>query len=94
MAEERPQPWPLTFEVKHQVNQLFHELIHQSWGTIAPPPSTGWEPCCDVTETYKAIVVEIESPGVKREDVWVEVEGDVLRITKANGFSGRAHSTG
>jgi len=34
-----------------------------------------------MVETDEAIVVDVELPGVKPEDVHLEVEGDVLRIT-------------
>jgi len=32
-------------------------------------------------ETPEAIIVEVELPGVRHEDVRIEVEGDTLRIT-------------
>jgi len=38
-------------------------------------------PLADVEETDDAYVVDIELPGVKREDVSVEVSGDHLKVT-------------
>jgi HSP20 family protein len=40
-----------------------------------------------MAETTEAIIVEAELPGVERQDVHIEVEGNVLRI------SGERHST-
>jgi HSP20 family protein len=39
-----------------------------------------WAPCVDVTEDGKEFVVKAELPEVKKEDVKVTVENDVLTI--------------
>lgn len=39
-----------------------------------------WSPSVDITEDEKEFVVKAELPDVKREDVKVTVEGDVLTI--------------
>ena len=39
-----------------------------------------WAPCVDITEDNKEFVVEAELPEVKKEDVKVTVEDDVLTI--------------
>jgi HSP20 family protein len=41
----------------------------------------GWIPAVDVEETEDAYVLEAEVPGVKREDVNIEVSGNELAIT-------------
>ncbi|KAA8964336.1 Hsp20/alpha crystallin family protein [Mycobacterium sp.] len=40
-----------------------------------------WMPAADVTETKDSYVVEVELPGVRREDVDVELSGDELVIS-------------
>ena len=40
-----------------------------------------WLPAADVSETDAAYVVEIELPGVRREDVDVELDGNELVVT-------------
>lgn len=39
-----------------------------------------WRPATDVIETDKEIVLKAELPGVKKEDVSVEIEGNTLTI--------------
>jgi HSP20 family protein len=87
MAEDRPQPLQPSSEVQNEVRRLFQELIHQPWATRSPSATTGWQPSCDIAETAEAIIVEVEIPGVERQDVRIEVEGDVLHI------SGERHTT-
>jgi HSP20 family protein len=81
MAEEQTQSVRPFLEVQQEVRRLFQELVHQPWGGPGPNRDTRWQPCCDMVETDEAIVVDVELPGVKPEDVHLEVEGDMLRIT-------------
>lgn len=81
MAENRPQAIGAFFEVQQEVHRLFDELVRQSWGARTSSASTGWQPCCDMVETDEAIIVEIELPGVDRQDVSIDVHDDILRIT-------------
>jgi HSP20 family protein len=79
MGEELPsRPF---FPVQEEVRRLFQELIHQPWGGQGSPEIGNWQPHVDMCETPEAIIVEVELPGVRREDVRIEIEGDVLHIT-------------
>lgn len=69
------------FPVQEEVRRLFQEIIHQPWGGRGFSESSTWQPCVDMCETPEAIIVEVELPGVRREDVRIELEGDVLHIT-------------
>lgn len=40
----------------------------------------GWAPLADVTETDEAYLVEVELPGVKRDDITVDLAGTELSI--------------
>lgn len=40
-----------------------------------------WRPSCDVHETDQAYVISAAVPGAKKEDVSVELEGNVLRLS-------------
>ena len=74
MGEETPlRPF---FPVQEEVRRMFQELIHQPWGGRGFSETSNWQPCVDMCETPEAIIVEVELPGVRREDVRIEVEGD------------------
>lgn len=40
-----------------------------------------WQPLADVTETEQAYEVEVEVPGLRRDDVTIEAVGNELTIT-------------
>jgi HSP20 family protein len=50
-------------------------------------PLTAWVPPCDVYETDKEIVVKAEIPGLKKEDVFVSIENNVLMIRGERKFA-------
>jgi len=39
-----------------------------------------WTPACDIYETEKAIVLKVELPGIKKEEVSVSIENNLLTI--------------
>jgi HSP20 family protein len=80
MAEAQPSGVRPFVEVQQEVRRLFQELVHQPWGGQGLPHTSSWQPCCDMVETDDAILVDVELPGVQREDVRLAVEGDVLHI--------------
>jgi HSP20 family protein len=50
-------------------------------------PLTTWAPPCDIYETDKEIVVKAEIPGLKKEDVFVSIENNVLTIRGERKFA-------
>ena len=55
-------------------------LVNRFWGDMVPRNNGGWSPRVDVNETDEAIQVHAELPGMKREDVKVSFEKNVLTI--------------
>ena len=80
MAEEQPPSVRPFVEGQQEIRRLFQELVHQLWGAQDSSNASKWQPCCDMVETDDAILVDVELPGVKREDVRLEVVGDMLHI--------------
>ena len=68
-----------------QVTDRMRRLLEQTFGSFGwASPMTeraGWSPPVDLEETDDAYVVEAELPGVKRDDVSVELIGNELTIT-------------
>ncbi len=58
---------------KDPVSELFGELTDRL-------RSDHWQPALDVYETATAVVVQVELPGVAREDVAIKLDGKRLRI--------------
>jgi HSP20 family protein len=59
----------------------FGRLVEESWSLAT------WSPACDIYETDNEIVVKAELPEVKREDVKVSIENNVLTIHGERKFS-------
>jgi HSP20 family protein len=80
-ASERWQP----FGELEQMSERMRRMLEQTFGDFGwqslPTETTGWSPLVDIEEQDDAYVVEAELPGVKRQDVKVEVVGHELMIT-------------
>ena len=49
-------------------------------------PLTAWTPPCDIYETEKEIVLKTELPEIKREDVHITIENNVLTLRGERKF--------
>ena len=79
------------------------EMVHTlalPWGDVALSPHThvrrvaeegSWAPRCDVHETDEGLQIHAELPGVRKEDVGVELKDGVMTIT---GKKQERHETG
>lgn len=59
-------------------NDLFDENFDRSWAQ--PTPST-WHPAVDVLESKDSYLIRAELPGMKREDIKVEVKDGTLVLS-------------
>lgn len=80
-----PERWEPLGELD-QVTQSMRRMLDQTFGTFGwPTPllseAVGWSPLVDIEEQDDAYVIEAEVPGVKRDDVNIEVVGNELAIT-------------
>jgi HSP20 family protein len=67
-----------------QVTERMRRMLDQTFGGFAwgrPTEAAGWSPLVDIEEQDDAYVLEAELPGVKREDVDIEVVGNEIQIT-------------
>jgi HSP20 family protein len=86
LAERRSSGQPQRYEPfseLEQVNERMRRLLEQTLGGFGAPSSSGagWSPFVDIEETDEAYVIEAELPGVKREDVNIELVGNEVTIT-------------
>lgn len=64
-------------DLRHRMNRLFQD----SDGTQnAPAPGT-WVPPVDVSESPTEIVIQIELPGLRKDEIDIQLTGDTLRIS-------------
>ncbi|MBX6391988.1 MAG: Hsp20 family protein, partial [Burkholderiales bacterium] len=59
----------------------FDELIRRMWQPLQWEPETSMGIKIDVEEDDKAYTVKAEMPGVKKEDIKVEVDGNRVTIS-------------
>lgn len=64
----------LPTRLSREVDRLFDELIHRPWGFGRPAKGEIWNPQLDLYETDTAFVLEVDLPGMKQEDVSVEIQ--------------------
>ncbi len=71
-------------DMERQMERLWERVGFGPWPAFAPfrrfwEPPAGWMPRMDVYEKGGWVVVKVELPGLKREDVQVEVDaGDLV----------------
>jgi HSP20 family protein len=61
---------------RREVDRLFREFF----GEERTPAARGWTPSVDIYETPAEVVVQAELPGVKREDIQIELTDDRLTL--------------
>lgn len=77
------------FGLRREIDRLFDDM--------AGSANTRWTPAVDVRETEKSLAIDVELPGIKPENVEVDVENGVLSITgekrseRTNEEKGRYH---
>jgi HSP20 family protein len=65
-------------DVYTQMGRLFRDMAGQSdvgWDLWMP-----WAPAIDLEETDDAYLIELELPGVKRDDVAIDMSGNEVRV--------------
>lgn len=76
-------PFPL--RLSEEVDRLFQEMIHRRWGI--PRELQGWNPSIDLYETSDTFILEADLPGVKKEDIQVEVDGPRVTFQGSRTFN-------
>ena len=83
-AGSAPQRWEPLSELEQMTDRMRRMLDETFGGFGWPSPLTeraGWSPLVDIEEVDDAYLVEAELPGVKRQDVEIELVGNELTIT-------------
>ena len=80
-----PQRWESMNELE-QVTERMRRMLDETFGSFgwsAPRLTDGttWSPMVDIEEQDDVYVLEAELPGVKRQDLNIEIVGNELAIT-------------
>jgi HSP20 family protein len=69
MTMNFPTPFRAMNQLQRQMDRLFDEA------------QTFLQPACDVDETDTQILMSFDLPGMKKEDIKIEYEGNILRVS-------------
>lgn len=69
------------FAIQEKVNRLFEETIHRTEFPDDGLDAALWSPAADVYEGLDEIVLNIELPGVRLEDVHLEALDGKIRVS-------------
>ena len=73
-AMTRRRPFPDFADMHTRLDRLFEDLV-------ATGEKREWTPAVDVIREKDKIVVRADMPGIKPEDIKIEVEGDILTVS-------------
>lgn len=94
MAIKPNQSISFPMRLSREVERLFDEIIHRPWGFCRDV--RGWNPSLDLYETADAFILEADLPGVKADDLQIDIENNfvVLRGWRSldNNRDGRFHT--
>jgi HSP20 family protein len=73
------------------LQQRFNRLFEEAFRPLALPGEeptflAAWTPSCDIYQTDKEIVVKAEIPGVKKEDVKLSIQDNMLTLSGERKF--------
>ncbi len=75
-------PWESMRRMQEDMDRLFRQFLGgtMDFGAAAGIPQEMWSPRIDVSETDRECLVEAELPGVKPDDIDVQIRDDQLVI--------------
>ena len=80
MTIVRWEPFRGVAALQDRINRAFEDAFPQTRETDDEIAMCSWRPAVDIHKTEDGIVVQADLPGVKKEDVSVEVKENILII--------------
>lgn len=72
--------------LQNEVNRLFEGYTAQPTERSAGVPARVWSPAVDVVENENAVILRAELPGMRQEDIDIELTGDTLTLRGERRF--------
>jgi HSP20 family protein len=80
MTIVRWDPFRDVAELQNRINRMFDESFGRSVNQGDETGLRAWRPAVDIYETEDGIAIDVELPGIGKEDVAVEIKDDVLTL--------------
>lgn len=77
-------PWSPSTDLVSEFDQMFDRFLNG--GGLADGASSTWLPATDIVEHENEYTVQLEMPGVKKDDVKITVTDDVLTVRGEKKF--------
>ena len=72
--------------IQDRMNRLFEDFLTRGRGREEGIEAGAWAPAVDIYETDNDVVVKAELPGVKKDEIGVEVKAGVLTLRGERKF--------
>lgn len=72
--------------LRDQINRVFDESMRQDAGRRESAPARAWAPAVDVLEDADSIVIKADLPGLKQDDIHIDLTGDTLTLKGERRF--------
>ena len=80
MSTIRWNPWNEATSLQNRINRLFDDSFPSTGNAEGRASRRGWDPVVDIFDTEESIVLHAELPGLTKEDISIEVEGNTLSL--------------
>ena len=72
--------------LQDRINRMFNEAFGSSKDFEDEVSMSAWRPATDIYDTDNALVIKTELPGIGKDDVSIDVKGNVLTIKGERSF--------
>ena len=86
MAVVKWDPFRDLVSIQDRMNRLFEQTLSRSRGEEGVTATT-WTPAVDIYETADTILMKAELPGVAREDIQIQIDGNTLTLKGERRFA-------
>jgi HSP20 family protein len=88
MSIVRFNPLNEVFNLQHEMNRLFDNLVPATRRQVDPEAEGAvWRPVVDIHEDENNYTIDVELPGLAREDVKINFQDDTLTISGERRYS-------
>jgi HSP20 family protein len=86
MTIVRWDPYRDVLALQNRMNSLFQDFSRNSAGDNEPVTTAGFVPPVDIYEDEQHLVLKLEIPGIKQEDLDVRMENNTLSVRGERSF--------